>query len=339
MENFDIIIVGGGPAGLACGIEARRSRLSHLILEKGALANTLVRWPANLVFFSTAELIEIGGLPFPVAGLKPTRREALVYYRKAALHETLNLHLYEKVSRIETTQEGFTVTSEKSEYGARSVVLATGFFDLPNLIGVPGEDLAKVTHYYTEPYGYSGTETLVVGGKNSAVEAALELYRNGARVTVAVRERDFGASVKYWLKPDIENRVKEGAIRVHFETVVSRIGEKSVWLSRHGRDFEIPNDFVLALTGYHPDFDFLKASGAGVTAGGEIVYNGETMETETPGLYVAGVVAGGADIGRFFIENGRFHARQIVAHILKHRGREAGLAPAPPAVGLFQEGD
>ena len=337
--TVDILVVGAGPVGLACAIEATRQGLTHLVVEKGALLNTLVAWPTGTVFFSTPELLEIGALPFPTRGPKPTRQEGLTYYRKAAERFGLSLRLYERVLGAERTPDGFRVTTSREVHECRRLVVATGFFDHPNPLGVPGEELPKVSHYYREPYPYAGTDVLVVGGKNSAAEAALELYRSGARVTMAVRGDSFGKSVKYWLKPDLENRVKEGAIRAFFETTVVRIEEKSVILrGRRGR-FEVPNDFVLALTGYHPDFDFLRSLGIDVTPDGHVVHDSETMETNVAGLYVAGVVAAGVDIGKLFIENGRRHAVQVVAHALASLGRspQAPLEAAP--LRAFQDGD
>jgi thioredoxin reductase (NADPH) len=336
---FDLLAIGAGPVGLACGVEAARQGLTHLLVERGSLLNTLVKWPTFTVFFSTPELLEIGGVPFVCAGSKPTRREGLVYYRKVADHFGLNLRLYEEVERIVRDQELFGVTTSKATYHARQVVAATGFFDTPNLLGVPGEELAKVSHYYREPFPYAGTEVLVIGGRNSAVEAALDLYRNGARVTMAVRKPAFGESVKYWLRPDIENRVKEGSIRALFETVVEEILPASVRLVRRGERMEIPNDFVLALTGYRPDFGFLRGIGIEVTPDGRIVHDEETMETSVPGLYVAGVVAAGVEIGKLFIENGREHAVRIVRHILKTSGRSPVEPLGAPPVRRFQDGD
>jgi thioredoxin reductase (NADPH) len=336
---FDLVVIGAGPVGLACGVEAARQGLPHLLVERGSLLNTLVRWPTFTIFFSTPELLEIGGVPFVCASSKPTRREGLVYYRKVADHFGLNVRLYEEVLGVTRGPELFTVATSKAMYLARHVVAATGFYDTPNLLGVPGEELPKVSHYYREPFPYVGTDILVVGGRNSAVEAALDLYRNGARVTMAVRRPSFGQSVKYWLRPDIENRVKEGSIRAHFDTTVEEIGPASVRLVRRGERTEIPNDFVLALTGYRPDFPFLRRLGIEVTPDGHLVHDEETMETTVSGLYVAGVVAAGVDIGTLFIENGREHAVRIVRHILKTSGRPPAEPLGAPPVRRFQDGD
>jgi thioredoxin reductase (NADPH) len=333
----DLLVVGAGPVGLACALEASRRGLTHVVLEKGALLNTLVNWPTHVVFFSTPELLEIGGHPFVAAGPKPTRREGLDYYRKVAAREKLDVRLATPVASLAKDGGLFAAATPKGTFLARAAVVATGFFDTPNLLGVPGEELAKVSHYYREPYAHAGTDVLVVGGKNSAVEAALDLHRHGARVTMAVRGHGFGASVKYWLKPDVENRVREGSIRALFDTTVDRIEEGSVTLRAAGGTASIPNDFVYALTGYRPDFPFLRACGIGITADLEVVHDPATMETNVPGLYVAGVVAAGRQIGRLFIENGRAHAAQIVAHVLAGRG---GASPSVvPPIGSFQDGD
>ena len=337
--KYDVLVIGAGPVGLACGVEAARQGLSHLVLDRGSLLNTLRRWPTYTVFFSTPELLEIGDLPFTTSGTKPTRREGLVYYRKAAARYALDVRLFERVSGLSREGDVFLVSTSRGEHRARAVVAATGFYDTPNLLGVPGEELPKVSHYYKEPFGYAGTDVLVVGGKNSAVEAALDLLRAGARVTMAVRRSTFGESVKYWLKPDIENRVKEGSVKALFGTCVAAIGEREVTLARGGETFTIPNDFVLALTGYRPDFPFLRSLGIGVTADGHLVHDPETMETDVPGLYVAGVVAGGVEISKLFIENGRVHAVQIARHVAKRLGRRPPDALRARPIGLFQDGD
>lgn len=333
----DLLVVGAGPVGLACALEAARAGLTHVVLEKGALLNTLVNWPVHVVFFSTPELLEIGGHPFVSAGPKPTRREGLDYYRKVAERERLDVRLGAPVTSLTKADGIFAAATPKGTFTARAAVVATGFFDTPNLLGVPGEDLPKVSHYYREPYAHARTDVLVVGGKNSAVEAALDLHRHGARVTMAVRGPALGASVKYWLKPDVENRIREGSIRAFFETTVARIDEGSVTLRGATGTEELPNDFVYALTGYRPDFSFLTASGVGITEDLEVVHDAGTMETGVPGLYVAGVVAAGRHIGRLFIENGRAHAAQIVGHVLAQRG--AAGRPAVPAIRRFQDGD
>ena len=334
----DLLVVGAGPVGIACGIEAIRAGLGCRVVEKGAVCDALVRWPADLVFFSTPELLEIGGLPFVTSGTKPTRREALRYYRKAAGAFGLDMRLYEQVLSVRRGGAGFAVTTTKGVHEAVRVVLATGFFDRPNLLSVPGEELPKVTHYYDEPYRYSGTEVLVVGGGNSAVEAALDLYRNGARVTMAVREQALKRTVKYWLTPDISNRIAEGSIRAFFDAEVSWIAEKTVGIACGGAPLVLPNDFVVALTGYHPDLDFLRACGVEVTPDGHPLFDEGSMETAVPGLYLAGVVAAGVDIGKLFIENGRRHAALVARHAAARLGSRSPDA-AIPAISRFQDGD
>jgi thioredoxin reductase (NADPH) len=335
----DVLVVGAGPVGLACALEAARQGLTHVVIEKGALLDTLVRWPTHTVFFSTPELLEIGGHPFVTASVKPTRREGLVYYRKVAAREGLTIRLHEAVLSLTKSGDVFRVATSGGSYEARAVVVATGFFATPNLLDAPGEGLPKVSHYYTEPYAYAGVEVLVVGGKNSAVEAALDLHRNGARVTMAVRRPAFGASVKYWLRPDIENRVKEGSIRALFETRVVAIEQRSVVLETEGKRNTIPNDFVFALTGYRPDFPLLRSLGIGITDDLHVVHDEDTMETGVPGLYVAGVVAAGIETGRLFIENGRLHAVSIVRHILAGRGSNPAVPFDAPRLRRFQDGD
>ena len=337
--QVDVLVIGAGPVGLACALEAARQGLSHAVIEKGAPLQTLVGWPTHTVFFSTPELLEIGGHPFATAAGKPTRREGLAYYRKVAEREGLVIRHHEKVTSLERAGDVFRVTTTKGTHAARAVVVATGFFDTPNLLGVPGEDLPKVSHYYTEPFAYVGSDVLVVGGRNSAVEAALDLHRSGARVTMAVRGYAFGTSVKYWLKPDIENRVKEGSIRAHFDTRVVSIGDGGVILEKAGKQIVVPNDFVFALTGYRPDFPLLRSLGIAITDDLHVVHDPVTMETSVPGLYVAGVVAAGIEIGKLFIENGRLHAVAIVKHILAQRGAAPAAPLAAPAIQRFQDGD
>ncbi|HTS02141.1 MAG TPA: YpdA family putative bacillithiol disulfide reductase [Thermoanaerobaculia bacterium] len=335
----DLLVVGAGPVGLACALEAARAGLSHVILERGALLNTLVNWPTHVVFFSTPELLEIGGHPFVSAGPKPTRREGLDYYRKVAVRESLDVRLAAPVLALAREDGLFVASTPKGAFRARAAVVATGFFDTPNLLGVPGEDLPNVSHYYREPYRHALTDVLVVGGKNSAVEAALDLHRHGARVTMAVRGPAFGASVKYWLRPDVENRVREGSIRAFFGTTVARIEEGAVVLRTGGAETVLANDFVYALTGYRPDFGFLRSAGIAITEDLAVVHDPATMETSVPGLYVAGVVAAGRLIGSLFIENGRAHAARIVSHLLERRGAAPSARPRVPPIGAIQDGD
>jgi thioredoxin reductase (NADPH) len=339
MPLSDVLVIGAGPVGIACALEASRQGLSHVVVEKGCLLNTIEAFPTYVTFFSTPDLLEIGGMPFVAGGPKPSRKEALVYYRRVAELARLNVRLYTRVLGVAREGETFRVATTRGELEARFVVVATGFLDHPNFLGIPGEDLPKVTHYYREAFPYAGTDVLIVGGKNSAVEAALDLHRNGARVTMAVRGPVFGKSVKYWLSPDIENRVKEGSIRAFFGTRVAAIAEETVSLETPDGPREIRNDFVLALTGYHPDFDFLRRVGIEITPEQRLVFDASSMETTVPGLYVAGVVAAGVEIGRLFIENGRIHAVTIARHVASRCGRTPVEAPVPLAVRRFQDGD
>lgn len=314
---LDLIVIGAGPVGLACAIEARRANLLPRVIEKGTLVNSIVGYPARMEFFSTPELIEIGGHPFPVQGYKPMREEAIEYYRGVAERETLDVRLYERVLELRGSRDDFTVVTTRGEHRARNIVVATGFFDRPNLLEVPGEDLPKVTHYYREPYQYVRQKVVVIGARNSAAKAALDLYRRGSEVTLVVRSPVLSDKIKYWIKPDLENRIAEGSIRAYFDTVVQEIRERSVVLRTPQGVVELDNDFVLALTGYHPDFTFLASVGIGFADDGfrTPVFDDTSFETTRPGVYIAGTVCGGYRTNRWFIENGRFHARQIVRHI------------------------
>lgn len=319
MNEFQVLIVGGGPIGIACGVEAGKAGLSHVVIEKGCLTSAIHRFAANLIFFSTPDLLEIGGVPFIISGPKPARGEILVYYRRVAEHFRLNLQLYEKVNEIRRGSDGwFVIESSRGRYAARHVVLAIGFYDHPNLLSIPGEDLPKVSHYYHEPHPYYRQKVAVIGGQNSAAEAALDLWRNGAEVTLIHRREQLGATIKYWIRPDIENRLREGSIRALFNTEVVRIDDQGLTIRNGGVLAAIEIDFVFALTGYHADFDFLER--AGVCLDGEMKkpsFNPASMETNIPGMYIAGVAAGGKDANKIFIENGREHARLIVEDILR----------------------
>ena len=314
---LDVIVVGGGPVGLACAIEARREGLRARIIEKGALVNSIVGYPARMEFFSTPELIEIGGYPFPIQGYKPTREEAIEYYRGVTQREALDIHLYERVLELRGARGDFTLITNKAEHRARCVVVAIGFFDLPNLLEVPGEDLPKVTHYYQEPYSYVRQKVAIVGARNSAAKAALDCYRHGAEVTLVVRAPALSDKVKYWIKPDLENRIAEGSIRAYFSTVIQEIRESSIMLGTPDGAVEIENDWVVAMTGYHPDYDFLEALNLTFADDGYRTprFDDTTFETARPGVYLAGTVCGGYRTGRWFIENGRFHASQIMKHV------------------------
>jgi thioredoxin reductase (NADPH) len=313
----DLVIIGAGPVGLACAIEAKHEGLTALVLDKGTLVNSIVGYPARMEFFSTPELIEIGGHPFPVQGYKPTREEGIEYYRGVAAREGLNLRLYERVVGVDGEKGAFRVRTSRTQHDARHVVVCTGFFDVPNRLGVPGEELPKVTHYYREPFPYVGQRVAIVGAKNSAAKAALDCQRHGAEVTLLVRGGAMSDRVKYWIKPDLENRIKEGAIKARYYTTVERVDEDAVVVRGPTGVETIGNDWVLALTGYRPDYDFLEAMGLGIGSDEHRtpLVDETTFETTRPGVYMAGTVCGGLLTSRWFIENGRFHARQLVKHI------------------------
>ena len=315
----DVIVIGAGPVGLACAIEARREGLQPLVIEKGALVNSILGYPARMEFFSTPDLIEIGNHPFPVQGYKPTREEALEYYRGVARQERLDVRLYERVSEVLGRRGGFTVRTTKGEHRAGHLIVSTGFFDQPNFLAVPGESLPKVTHYYREPYPYVGQKVLIVGARNSAAKAALDLYRHGAEVTLVVRSAELSEKIKYWIRPDLENRITEGSVRAFFNASVAEIRETSVLVRTSDGPAEIPNDWVLAMTGYRPDYGFLESLGIDIAddACRTPVVDEATFETTRPGLYLAGTVCGGLCTSRWFIENGRHHARQIAKHIAR----------------------
>lgn len=313
----DLIIIGAGPIGLACGIAAQRSGLSYLIIEKGSLVNSLRNYPVNMTFFSTSERLEIGGIPFNSIQAKPTRPEALEYYRRVMRHFDLQVHLYETVTSISGTKGDFRVQTTRGDYLARNLVLATGFYDVPNLMGVPGEDLPKVSHYYTEPWPYAGQRVLVVGGGNSAVDAALECYRKGADVTMVMRKAALDKGVKYWVLPDIENRIREGSIRAYFDSTVAAIHPDSVGISTPGGMVSVPNDFVLAMTGYRPNYTLLDQMGVELGDDPYMLpcFDRQHHETNISGLYLAGVVCGGLNTHEYYIENSTVHADRIAAHI------------------------
>ena len=320
-DILDVLIVGGGPIGLACGLEARRAGLSYLILEKGVLVNSLYHYPSNMTFFSTSERIEIGDIPFVSNNIKPTRPEALEYYRRIAVSQKLNIHLHEMVTEILQQGENYKVTSSVSEYVVRNLIIATGFYDIPNLLHIPGEDLPKVRHYYKEPHFYAMQKLLVVGANNSAVDASLESFRKGAEVTMVVKGSEIGKRVKYWVRPDIVNRIEEGSIKAYFNSALIAIREKEVDIQTPDGKITIPNDYVLLMTGYQPDFAFLEKLGIELSADEKRYpsYNKVSMESNRKNVYLAGVVCGGMDTHIWFIENSRVHARQIVEAILNKR--------------------
>jgi thioredoxin reductase (NADPH) len=322
MSKFDVLIIGGGPIGLACGIAATKAGLSHIIIEKGALVNSLYNYPMYMRFFSTSERLEIGGVPFMSINPKPGRQEALEYYFRVAQKFNLNIHLFEplkEVKNISSDEEpSFEVITTKATYAATNIIVATGFYDIPILLNVPGEDLAKVSHYYKDPSYYSFQKVLVVGASNSAVDAALETWRKGAEVTMVVRQNEISHRVKYWVRPDIDNRINEGSIKAYFNSSVKEIREKEVDITTPEGVVTIENGFVLALTGYKPNFTFLKLLGIELSSDEKEcpVYNSHTMETNIKGVYLAGVVCGGMDTHKWFIENSREHADLIINDIV-----------------------
>ena len=314
----DVIIVGAGPIGLACGIEAKKLGLDALILEKGMLVNSIYNYPQNMTFFSTSDRLEIGDVPFISHNPKPTRAEALEYYRRVTQNWKLDIHLYEGVERVQKNTTVFNVKTTKGDYQAKNIVLSTGFYDLPYLLNVPGEDLPKVSHYYKEPHPYFGMNLIVVGAANSAVDVALETYRKGAKsVTLVIREKEVGQNVKYWARPDIVNRIKEGSIQAYFESEILEIKPKTVVVQTPEKTLTLENDFVLAMTGYQPNFSLLESLGVDFHSDEfkTPIYNTTTMESSQKGVYLAGVVCGGLKTNKWFIENSRVHAAQIMQSI------------------------
>jgi thioredoxin reductase (NADPH) len=341
-NSYDVICVGAGPTGLACAIEAKRAGLSPVVIDKGCLCNSLYHYPTNLHFFTTAERMEIGDLPMTTADSKPTRPEALKYYRRAADHYELKTRLYERVEEIAGHDGAFQVhtsdeNGQRREYRGRKIIIATGYYDMPNRLDVPGENLPHVSHYFTDPHPYWNEDVVVIGAKNSAAEAALELFRAGARVTLVHRGSEVGKNLKYWVKPDIENRIRAGEITALFRHRVTRFEPGRVYLQncgdgnqRNGEEKVLPAVQVFALTGYHPDFEFLTKQGIRldpVTMRPDC--NPETLETNIPGIHLAGVVVGGRNTSEIFIENGRFHGKEIIAAITG-KGRISEPAPVSP---------
>lgn len=318
MKEVDILIVGAGPIGLACGIEAKKAGLSYKIIDKGCLVNSIYNYPKNLTFFSTSDKLEIGGIPFISHNPKPTRSEALEYFRRLASSWQLNTGLYETVTHIHRKNKDFTVSTTKTEYTARNIVLATGFYDLPYLLNVPGEELPKVKHYYDEPHPYFDMDVAVVGAANSSIDVALEVFRKGAKsVSLIVRKDEISPRVKYWVRPDIDNRIKEGSIKAYFNSNITEIKPNAICIDTPEGAVEISNDYVLAMTGYQPNFSFLKSLGVQI---GEDefktpTYNEKTMESNVEDIYLAGVICGGLKTNTWFIENSIVHAAQIIRHI------------------------
>lgn len=318
MENYDILIVGAGPIGLACGLAAKQAGLSYLIVEKGCLTNSLYNYPLYMTFFSTSEKLEIGGIPFVSISAKPIRPEALEYYRRVAVSKQLPVKLFEQVETITPADAGYTIHTSKATYTAKNVIIATGFYDIPNKLNIPGEDLPKVSHYYKDPHFFATQKVVVVGAANSSVDAALETYRKGAEVTMVIRDEGIGKRVKYWVKPDIENRIAEGSIKAYNHSNLKAIREREVDIETPDGVVTIENDYVLALTGYQPNFSFLEKAGIYLSQDEKRHphYNPDTMETNMPGIYLAGVVVGGMETAIWFIENSRDHADKIIADIV-----------------------
>jgi len=315
---YDVVIIGGGPIGIACGIECVKKGLSYIIIEKGTLVNSIYNYPMNMTFFSTSEKLEIGEVPFISHNPKPTRSEALEYYRRVALHWKVNIKLYESVNSIERSGSLFSIRTTKSSYLSQNLVIATGFYDIPNLMNVPGEDLPKVHHFYKEPHNYFGQKIIVVGAANSAVDVAMETWRKGASVTMVIRDEHIRDSVKYWIKPDIENRINEGSIKAYFNSSIKEIKEHEVIIVSDGKELTLENDFVLAMTGYLPDFKLLHSLGIELQDDEfkSPVCDPLTMETNVSGIYLAGVICGGLKTNKWFIENSRVHAVAIINNIV-----------------------
>lgn len=320
MQEFDVVIIGGGPIGIACGLEAKKRGLSYIIIEKGPIVNSLFNYPINMQFFSSSEKLEIDGIPFISKEAKPKRNEALEYYRRIVTSNQLDIHLFEKVITVEKENDIFQVNTDKDQYKAKNVVVATGFYDLPNRINVPGEDLPKVSHYYKDPHFYASQKLAVIGASNSAIDAALECWRKGAEVSLIIRGPEVGPRVKYWVRPDIINRIEEGSIKAYYNSTVKEITPGEIIIDTPEGETSLENDFVLALTGYMPNFTFLKRLGIALSDDEKRLpsYDPETMETNVPGLFLAGVICGGMETHKWFIENSRIHA-PIIMDAITHK--------------------
>lgn len=320
INKYKVIIIGAGPIGLACAIEASKAGMNCLIIEKGCLVNSIFNYPTNMTFFSTSERLEIGDVPFISHGVKPTRTEALEYYRRVKDSWKLNVNTYEEVKNLNKNDTSFEVITSKQKYRAEYLIVATGFFDYPNYMNIPGEELLKVKHYYVEPHPYAYQKIIVIGGGNSAVDVALETFRRGAEVTMVVRNSELEDNVKYWVKPDLENRIKANEIKAYFNSTVKEIKEKEAIIETPNGILTIQNDFVFAMTGYHPDFNFLKKSGINFSEDEDKIpsFDPDTYESNVEKLFLAGVVCGGMQTGQWFIENAREHAPKIFNRILEY---------------------
>ncbi|MDP5229109.1 MAG: YpdA family putative bacillithiol disulfide reductase [Cellulophaga sp.] len=326
MNNFDVVIVGGGPIGIACGLEAKKKGLSYLILEKGPIVNSLYHYPSNMQFFSSSEKLEIDEIPFISNEAKPKRNEALEYYRRIVTSNKLNIHLFEKVEAVVKDEAVFNIKTTKNTYYANNVIIATGFYDIPNELNIPGEALEKVSHYYQDPHFYAQQKIAVVGASNSAIDAALECYRKGAEVTLIIRGTEVGQRVKYWVRPDIINRIEEGSIKVYYNATLHEIKQTEISITTPNGLVTIPNDFVLALIGYKPNFEFLTKLSIKLSQDEKRLpnYNPDTMETNVDNLYLAGVICGGMETHKWFIENSRVHAPMIMNAIVS-KSRNSGV--------------
>ena len=320
MSKYDILIIGAGPIGLACGIAAKKAALNYIIVEKGCLVNSLYNYPANMTFFSTSERLEIGGIPFMSLNNKPNRAEALEYYRRVTQTFQLNVHLFEEVRSVtKADDEKFTVTTSKEIFETDKIIIATGFYDIPVLMNVPGEELSKVVHYYKDPHYYAFQKVVVVGSQNSAIDAALETWRKGAEVTMVIREKEIGERVKYWVRPDIINRIQEGSIKAYFNSTIKEIREDEVDIQTPDGLVTIKNDWVIAMTGYQPNLDFLQSLGIHLSDD-EVkkpAYDDASYETNVRNIFIAGVICGGMNTHRLFIENSREHAEKVIETIKK----------------------
>lgn len=320
VQKVDVLVVGGGPCGLAAAISTQNLGLDTLVIEKGNIVEAIYNYPTHQTFFSTSEKLSIGNIPFIVEERKPKRNQALVYYREVAKLKNIQVNKYEHVELVEKIGDSFVIETSKSIYHSSYVIIATGYYDHPNLMGIPGEDLPKVKHYFKEGHPFFAQNVLVIGGKNSAIDAALELNKAGANVIVAYRGSQYSPSIKPWILPEFEGLVRNEEIKMHFNTTVTSIDEQFVYLKRANEEFKIENDFVFAMTGYHPDHAFLEKMGVQIDqATGRPTYDFETMETNIEGIFIAGVIAAGNNANEIFIENGRFHGDQIAQAIEKKR--------------------